>query len=44
MKTYEELERDAYMAGDTILAKLYAELEDLDDEFLSFKSERNDDE
>ena len=28
MKTYKELERDAYMAGNTELAKLYAELID----------------
>ena len=30
MKTYAELERDAYMAGETELAKLYAELDDVD--------------
>lgn len=30
MKTYKELERDAYMAGDTELAKLYAELDDIE--------------
>ena len=30
MKTYKELEREAYMAGNTELAKLYAEIEDLD--------------
>ncbi len=28
MKTYKELERDAYIAGNTELAKLYAELID----------------
>lgn len=28
MKTYAELEREAYMAGNTELAKLYAELID----------------
>ena len=32
MKTYAELERDAYMAGDTELAKLYAELDDAEQE------------
>ena len=31
-KTYAELEREAYMAGNTILAKLYAELEDVEHE------------
>ena len=30
MKTYAELERGAYMAGNTELAKLYAELDDID--------------
>lgn len=29
MKTYAELEREAYMAGDTELAKLYADIEDV---------------
>ena len=28
MKTYKELEREAYMAGNTELAKLYALLDD----------------
>lgn len=28
MKTYKELEREAYMAGNTTLAKLYALLDD----------------
>jgi hypothetical protein len=28
-KTYAELEREAYMAGNTMLAKLYAELDDI---------------
>lgn len=28
MKTYKELEREAYIAGNTELAKLYAELID----------------
>lgn len=30
MKTYKELEREAYMSGNTELAKLYAELDDID--------------
>ena len=29
-KTYAELEREAYMAGNTILAKLYADIEDFE--------------
>lgn len=32
MKTYAELEREAYMAGDTELAKLYADIEDVERE------------
>ena len=32
MKTYKELEREAYMAGDTQLAKLYADIEDVERE------------
>jgi hypothetical protein len=35
MKTYAELERDAYIKGDTRLAKLYAELDDIEQELLS---------
>lgn len=31
-KTYAELEREAYMAGNTELAKLYAELDDIEQE------------
>ncbi len=31
-KTYAELEREAYMAGNTMLAKLYAELDDIQHE------------
>jgi hypothetical protein len=30
MKTYAELEREAYIAGNTTLAKLYAELDDVE--------------
>ena len=35
MKTYAELERDAYMAGNTELAKLCALLDDAEQELLS---------
>jgi hypothetical protein len=35
MKTYAELERDAYISDDTILAKLYALLDDAEQELLS---------
>ena len=35
MKTYAELEREAYMAGNTTLAKLYALLDDAEQELLS---------
>ena len=34
-KTYAELEREAYIAGNTELAKLYAELDDAEQELLS---------
>lgn len=44
MKTYEELEREAYIAGNTELAKLYAEINDLESEYLSYKYERKEDE
>jgi hypothetical protein len=37
MKTYAELEREAYMAGNTELAKLYALLDDAERELLSRK-------
>jgi len=30
MKTYKELEREAYMAGNTELAKLYADADDVE--------------
>lgn len=32
MKTYKELEREAYIKGNTELAKLYAELDDVEQE------------
>jgi hypothetical protein len=35
MKTYAELEREAYMAGNTTLAKLYALLDDAEQGLLS---------
>lgn len=41
MKTYAELERDAYMAGDTTLAKLYAELDDIDRAVKAYEDLRN---
>ena len=34
-KTYADLEREAYMAGNTELAKLYALLDDAEQELLS---------
>ena len=37
MKTYKELERDAYMAGNTELAKLYAELEEFEAELYEYQ-------
>lgn len=37
MKTYKELERDAYMAGDTELAKLYAQLEEFEAELYEYQ-------
>ena len=36
MKTYAELEREAYIAGNITLAKLYAELEDVELELEQF--------
>mgnify|MGYP003667787365 CR=1 FL=1 len=44
MKTYVELERDAYMAGNTELAKLYAELEDVDHNLYVYEQLRDDNE
>lgn len=41
MKTYAELERDAYMAGNTELAKLYAELDDIDRDVKAYEDLRN---
>ena len=35
MKTYAELEREAYMAGNVELAKLYAKLADIEHELIS---------
>lgn len=40
-KTYAELERDAYMAGNTELAKLYAELDDIDRDVKAYEDLRN---
>ena len=45
MKTYEELEREAYITGNTMLAKIYADAddnetnEDLQDELASMTSD-----
>lgn len=33
--TYKELERQAYIAGNTTLAKLYAKLDDIEHDLLS---------
>jgi len=44
MKTYEELEREAYMAGNTILAKLYADLEDVEHNLYIYEQLRDDNE
>jgi hypothetical protein len=43
-KTYAELEREAYMAGDTKLAKLYAELVDVEHELYIYEQLRDDNE
>ena len=40
MKTYKELEREAYMAGNTALAKLYADIEDVEIELEDLKEVR----
>lgn len=40
MKTYKELEREAYMAGNTELAKLYADIEDVEIEIEDLKEVR----
>jgi hypothetical protein len=39
MKTYAELEREAYMAGNTTLAKLYADIEDVERELEEYDEE-----
>jgi hypothetical protein len=44
MKTYKELEREAYMAGNTALAKLYAELEDVEHNLYIYEQLRDDNE
>ena len=40
MKTYAELEREAYIAGNTELAKLYAELDDVDHALTAYEELR----
>lgn len=44
MKTYEELEREAYITGNTELANLYAEVEDCEREIEYLEDRRWDDE
>lgn len=41
MKTYAELEREAYMAGNVELAKVYAELDDIDRAVKAYEDLRN---
>ena len=41
MKTYKELEREAYITGNTELAKLYAELDDIYRAFKTYEDLRN---
>lgn len=41
MKTYAELERETYMAGNTTLAKLYAELDDIERAVRAYEDLRN---
>ena len=42
MKTYKELEREAYITGNTELAKLYAELDDVEHELYIYEQLRDD--
>jgi hypothetical protein len=42
MKTYAELEREAYINGNTELAKLYAELDDVDRAVSAYEQLRDD--
>ena len=42
MKTYEELEREAYITGNTELAKLYAELYDVSRSLKAYKDRLSD--
>ena len=44
MKTYKELEREAYITGNTELAKLYAELEDAEHDLYIYEQLRDDNE
>lgn len=44
MKTYKELEREAYITGNTELAKLYAELEDVEHNLYIYEQLRDDNE
>ena len=44
MKTYEELEREAYITGNTELAKAYVELSDIEHELIAYEEMRYDNE
>lgn len=44
MKTYAELECEAYIAGNTEVAKLYAELEDAEHDLYIYEQLRDDNE
>ena len=44
MKTYKELEREAYITGNTELAKAYAELVDIEYELVAYEEMRYADE
>jgi hypothetical protein len=44
MKTYKELERDAYMSGNVEVAKLYAKLIDAQHDLYIYEQLRDDDE
>jgi len=44
MKTYKELEREAYITGNTELAKAYADLVDIKHELVAYEERRYADE
>ena len=41
MKTYKELEREAYITDNTVLVKLYAELDDVERAVKAYEDLRN---